>query len=644
MISKIFILFILGTINGQETDESRHAAPLGQSSPGTLHITYMPDEEDKWQWYTCSDDTFAYNLNLVHTAKDGNHRPLHGTSYNLDGALGTCNVVPTVDVCNGVTKQSIWLDSGKYFTDSQPFTKPDTDNTGNMYVLKKYSTEIIIKDVKFGNSDIDCQLPTELIQSSDTTERYGLDYNYVGNTIFTGKMGSDDTFPLKTLHIENVKIKGSINRLLAMDGSGFRAFKLKKLVLKDTKMTGSLTDVMMTSKVEIDGRDGWTGLQELEYLDLSNVNGEGKFTGKIPLNWGPGLSNITYLNLAGNDLDGFEEGWDWSHWKFLEELDLSGNLDFQANIEDMFGKIPTLKVLKVHDTKISTNDLSSPLHVEFPKLERLSMAVSYGEFQLPTSVRQIEVYGKREPRDQHIEWECIEFSGTPVRCSRYNDQIDCPSSNGTSCDIDTTSSQNYRLNPNRDSTSSGFLNCYANLHRMPIIRYETGASPVLSPCSSTNECNAWEGTCDQDDQCMEDLVCSDTIVSAYKIPSYFQVYGGLIKPSRLLDGSSRFCIPKWIKTPSDPTSFHTVPRSTISVETAGGTVVDAADALGCEWNTKAKVWCTESTSGSQNDDNCVDSTTEGGHLTHIVVKNTMMGGDLFESLNLLDEGGLAPYL
>jgi hypothetical protein len=109
--------------------------------------------------------------------------------------------------------------------------------------------------------------------------------------------------------------------------------------------------------------------------------------------------------------------------------------------------------------------------------------------------------------------------------------------------------------------------------------------------------------------------------------------------------SHRFCIPAWLLDPGDDNNFHTIPCKNNEGDTnlfnhakIGGEIT-TCDALNCEWKEKARVWCPEIEDGTQNDDRCVQgSSSDNSIIKYVQIEDTMMGGDVFNSLNLLGGG------
>lgn len=645
-----FVCSFISSIFANEIDP-RHSQNGGGFNHGDSVDSY-------WEIFQCNqmnnvppDDTWIFDkfLNFEFPGAQpflgSEHVGLHKTKYAIN-TDSTCKKIAKNIICEGITSTSIWFDD----------TVQDISRN-SIEVFKVVSNEIILKDVDIvtlTNSPVyGCPLPTE------PTFGTGLDYDLIGNPdLRPGEVFLQSPTTLETFHLENMLFTGSINDLLRTDGTGFKAWKLKKLVIRDTLMTGDLSLVQMTpdpafatfpsnwNPEEI----GWTGLRELEYLDLSNRHDGAKclsvpvpdvecghFYGKIPLDWMI-LSKLKYLDLSGNDLDGFEAGYDFNYHPLLEYLDVSNNPDFNIDFSGNF-VMPNLEVLLVSGTKISLEGVD--LKTAFPKLKRVSIIQSSGEIQIPLTSEQITVVGTKDIRPTNDMWRCTSIASSPKRCSAIPGKIDCVSEDGVNC-LQPAALSEFE-NPDGEPRT-----CRWAIQGVPFHRYNVdndGEFLSFADCSDSTKCKAFEGHCTNNDQCEGNLVCAGLLDSA-NIEPYFYLN------SKYFDAATSqrklFCIPPWLDDPTDTNWFITKdPEYETSIS---GVDYDESDALNCDWDTQAMIWCpqnpgvAEFTDGSQSQDQdlCVpQGAREDGNpftgLTYIQIKNTMMGGNFKTSLRLIPD-------
>jgi len=615
----------------------------------------------EWIYLTINNANQQFVINPMLINADSSPKPyqssshvnLHQTRIEAVKNLQASKISPDL-ICGYNNMNSIWMDD-KYSND---FT---TGGSSSAFFFRKMVQTIKLKSLTIidvtSSSELGfkgCLLPTELED--------GMDFDVIGNTgiIANGFIDGGNYKPFKTLWIEDMLISGNINKFLNSDGKGFKAHGLETLVLKDTLMTGDLSLVNMihdtdsgTLTKNFKPADvGWTGLEKLKWLDLSNANGRydtqcaddnrvecGKFIGTIPLSWNY-LRDIEYLDISGNNLDGFAVGWTWNFLPNLKHLDVSNNPEFEMDVAQMTG-LDSLEVLEIANTKIIMSNID--LFALFPKLKRVSVVLSHGEFIIPKNTTQVSIVGKRDIRPTNRDWKCTELYGVPTRCSDIPNKMECISEDGENC-FNPSTDLKYKLPNGQDP------NCEQVIKRTPFRRYltddVTGYFVDYDDCvaTATRQCNAWEGHCVADEQCAGTLVCSNKL-TVKEVPNYFDFKGIYFNAEETIGHNAKqFCIPMYLKYPNEPGTFVTKdPEDSFNTD---GSVSDSV-ILGCEWDTKARVWCAQSGSTTtatwggnpQKQDRCVQVGGDDPYgMTYISITDTMMGGHFAESLRLLKWG------
>jgi Leucine-rich repeat (LRR) protein len=126
-------------------------------------------------------------------------------------------------------------------------------------------------------------------------------------------------------------------------------------------------------------------MPELKRLDLNN-NRLKELSGL------EGLVNLRYLNLKGNLLTGFDEG--FPEMENLQELDIGSNPFSKIKTLDKLANLENLRILKLEKTNISESGDSEYIFRIVSKLVKLE---EINNLKVNTSIRQLSIdYTKKK--------------------------------------------------------------------------------------------------------------------------------------------------------------------------------------------------------------------------------------------------------
>ena len=273
----------------------------------------------------------------------------------------------SVDVC-GSTKYSIWVNVGDTVaTPENPISIP-TDST---YKMKGHTHRITVKNL----NDMDpCSIVA--INFYDQAYRYGPSQVRQGYRFF---------------YFETLELIASpfTNNMVGLLNNATMPH-LKRLIISDTRMHGKISEI------------DFSPFSELEYVDLHNTpshvdyKDEFKLTGVVPLSLCN--STIKYLDISGNDLDGFAEGWDWDLMTSIEHIDVSNNPRFTYDLDNLITSIQAggLTVLKFGNTLASASSGLETMANFLPNLVEIEANIGdvTGQLAIPTNIRKLGFVGQ----------------------------------------------------------------------------------------------------------------------------------------------------------------------------------------------------------------------------------------------------------